>query len=72
MGMVRKAEDYSYDGYFYLLKSDGTPRKTGRVSYNARHFARTYEESVEIYNGLVREKMEKLRSIADKLEQELL
>ncbi len=70
--MVRKAEDYSYDGYFYLLKSDGTPRKTGRVSYNARHFTRTYEESVEIYNNLVKEKINKLRSVADKLEEELL
>ena len=46
--------------------------KSGAVSTNSRHFARTYEDCIEIYNQLIRDKIEKLRKIADDLENELL
>lgn len=71
-GMIVKYEDgYPY-GDFYILKRDGTPRKSGGVNTSSRHLARNYEECVEIYNQLIRDKMKKLRSIADELEKELL
>jgi hypothetical protein len=73
-GIVNKwneQDDYS-NGQFYILKADGSPRKSGAVSTNSRHFAHTYEECVEIYNQLIRDKMAKLRKIADDLENELL
>ena len=71
-GVVKKPEYISSYGRFYLLKRDGSTRQSGVVSTESRHFARTYEESVEIYNQLIRDKMEKLRKIADELENELL
>jgi len=70
--MVKKHEDSDSYGRFYLLKRDGSPRQSGAVSTESRQFARTYEESVEIYNQLIRDKMAKLRKIADDLENELL
>ena len=72
LGMVKKPEEDSNYGSFYLLKKDGTIRQSGRVSSDARHFARTYEESVQIYNQLIQNKIEKLKSIADDLEKEFL
>lgn len=71
-GVVKKPEDNSSYGRFYLLKRDGSARQSGKVSTESRCFARTYEECVEIYNQLIRDKMEKLRKIADDLEKELL
>lgn len=71
-GMVEKYEDSDLYGRFYLLKRDGSPRQSGAVSSESRHIAHTYEECVEIYNQLVRDKMAKLRKIADDLENELL
>ncbi|MSS07086.1 hypothetical protein FYJ38_00335 [Clostridium sp. WB02_MRS01] len=71
-GMVKKYEDSDSYGRFYLLKRDGSPRQSGMVSTESRHFARTYDECVEIYNQLVRKKQEKLRNIVDELEKELL
>lgn len=73
-GVVKKwnePDDYPH-GEFYILKADGTPRKSGKVSTYSRHFTRTYGECVEIYNQLIKEKQEKLRSIADELEKEIL
>lgn len=66
-GVVVKCEERYKYGDFYILKRDGTPRKSGGVCTSSRHFARTYEECVEIYNQLIRNKMEKLKSIADEL-----
>lgn len=71
-GVVHKDGDYSLSGMFYRLKRDGTPRKSGAVSTYSRCFARTYEECVEIYNQFIKDKQQKLRSIADELENELL
>ncbi len=71
-GMVKKLEDSSSYGRFYLLKRDGSPRQSGLVSTESRHFAQTNEECNEIYNQLIRDKIEKLRKIADELENELL
>lgn len=71
-GMVKKYENNSSSGRFYLLKRDGSARQSGTVSTDSRHFARTYEECVEIYNQLIRDKIAKLRKIADDLEKELL
>jgi len=68
----RKEQDDYPNGQCYILKADGSPRKSGAVSTNSRHFARTYEECIEIYNQLIRDKIEKLRKIADDLENELL
>ncbi|WP_395546822.1 MULTISPECIES: hypothetical protein [unclassified Lacrimispora] len=67
-----KEQDNYPNGQFYILKADGSPRKSGAVSTNSRHFARTYEECTEIYNQLIRDKIEKLRKIAEDLENELL
>lgn len=55
---------------FYVLKKDGTPRKSGAVSIWARRYTKTYEESVELYNRLITLKQENLRSIADGLESD--
>jgi hypothetical protein len=71
-GMVKKHENSDPYGRFYLLKRDGSPRQTGMVSTGSRHFARTYEECVELYNQLIRDKIAKLIKIADDLENELL
>lgn len=71
-GMVKKYNDSDSYGRYYLLKRDGSPRQSGVVSTDSRHFARTYEECVELYNQLIRDKMAKLRKIADDLENELL
>lgn len=72
-GIIDKhGSNYSSSGMFYLLKRDGTPRKSGAVSTYSRHFARTNEECVEIYNQLIKDKQEKLRSIADELENEFI
>ena len=71
-GMIKKYEEWDSYGRFFLLKRDGTPRQSGMVSTDSRHFARTYEESVEFYNQLIRDKMAKLRKTADDLENELL
>ena len=72
-GLVSKGgDDFSLYGEFCILKKDGTTRKSGVVSTYSRHFARTYEECVEIYNRLIKVKQEKLRSIADELEKELI
>ena len=71
-GMVNKHEDWDSYGRFYILKRDGSPRQSGMVSTESRYFARTYEECVEIYNQLIKDKMAKLRKTADDLENELL
>ncbi|WP_313069888.1 hypothetical protein [Lacrimispora sp.] len=71
-GMVKKPEDSSSYGRFYLLKRDGSTRQSGLISTESRHFAQTNEECIEIYNQLIRDKIEKLRKIADELENELL
>lgn len=72
-GIIDKyGDDFLSHGSFYILKKDGTPRKSGAVSTYSRAFARTYEECVEIYNQFIKDKQQKLRSIADELENELL
>lgn len=59
------------DKKFYVLKRDGAPRKTG-VYLDARHYANTYEESVEIYNALIREKQRHLQEIVNRLNDEII
>jgi len=57
------------DGKFYELKKDGTPKKQGVYSHS-RRYAKTYEECVKLFNGLVEDKQRKLRILADRLETE--
>ena len=60
------------DEIFYILKKNGKPRESGEVRTMSRHFANTYEESVEIYNHLIADKQDKLRKIANDLEKEII
>ena len=72
-GIVKKwneQDDYP-NGQFYILKTDGSPESPVQFQL-IPGIARTYEDCIEIYNQLIRDKIEKLRKIADDLENELL
>ena len=54
---------------FAILKNSGEPRKSGRVSLNARRFAHTYEDCVELFNSIIEEKIQYLNGKISELEE---
>ena len=57
---------------FFRLNKEGKPIKSSAVSLSARKYADTYEECVEIYNSLVNERIEYLKSIIKKAEDDII
>ena len=58
--------------YFYELKKDGTLKESSRVNLISRYCADTYEESVEIYNELVMNKVQQLLDLAQEHKTNLI
>lgn len=58
-----------YDLKFAIPAKDGTPRKSGRVSLNARRFSPTYEDCVGLFNSIIEEKIQYLNGKISELEE---
>lgn len=67
---------YSEPAHFAILKSDGTPRKSGQVTLYARVYADTKEECELLFDQLVQKRIDRLQQCLqdarnDKLHPEL-
>ena len=60
------------DKLFFRLNKEGKPIKSSVVSLSARKYADTYEECVEIYNSLVNRRIEYLKSIIKRAEDDII
>lgn len=58
---------YSYH-IFVPLNKKGEPIQSKAVDINARHYANTYEESVNVYNGLVQARINYLNNVIEECE----
>lgn len=62
---------YSYCFYPYK-KGTLDKRETGRVSFQSRMYADTYEEAVELYNELVQKRIDNLYRLIKDAEKDFL
>lgn len=53
---------------FVPLNKNGEPIKSKVVDIYSRHYANTYEECVEVYNGLVQARIDRLNEIINECE----
>ena len=61
LGEIRETyHGYSDWGTFYPYKKNGEICESKGVSLNARYYADTYEEAVEMYNELVQQRIDRL------------
>lgn len=67
--VVENLDAHWYDLKFAITSKDGTPRKSGRVSLNARRFTYTYEDCVELFNSIIEEKIQYLNGKISELEE---
>lgn len=64
-----------YEGgkiYYFVPYKKGTQelRKSGRVLFESRMYADTYNEAVEMYNELVQKRIEKLKEMIQEAEKD--
>lgn len=72
----KNAWHYSEPAHFAILKSDGTPRKSGQITLYARVYADTKEECELLFDQLVQKRIDRLQQCLqdarnDKLHPEL-
>lgn len=75
-GMIIKDKSTSmYERYQYKfaqMDSKGRLKKSGRVNYDARLYADTYEESIELFNKNVAERQHKLEQMLSDTKQDYI
>lgn len=69
---IKNIPSGTFEIMFVPLNKQGQPRKSGHIWYGSRHYADTYEESVEIFNALVKSRQNKLEKLIKELQSDYI
>ena len=72
LGELRVHHIYPNCVTFYPYKKNGEICKSKGVNLNARYYADTYEEAVEMYNELVNNRINRLYEVIKEAEKDLM
>lgn len=73
LGQIKKrSEKYNAHDFVPYNKQRTGFRKSGHVDINARMYADTYEEAVELYNELVEARINKLQTMLNEAKSDML